>query len=259
MAAETPLKGHSSPAVRLRAGVEYAIDGDVRFLSHHDELRMLTRALVRSGWPLAYSRGFNPQPTLSIPLPRRTGIAAARQLAIVELESQRPADDLFARLSSALPEGIPLTAVTYPLGRGTPHASKAVFELLLDEADLPQLDQRIRSALAAMTLPIERNTGPGKPLRKLDIRPFLESLTREGALLRMALAFDGQISARPAEVLTILDLDAGRYECRARRIEVTWDMPIAVRELRSGEEERKNLGQEENHARDPDTDEAACA
>jgi radical SAM-linked protein len=259
MTAEAARKSHSPPLVRLRAAVEYAIDGDLRFLSHHDELRMLTRALVRSSWPLAYSHGFNPQPTLSIPLPRRTGIAAVRQLAIVELTAQRPAHELFESLSSALPAAVPLVAVTVPLGSGTPHATRAAFEIPLDEADLPQLDARIAAALAAKTLRIERNSGPGKPLRSLDIRPFLESMTREGALLRMALTFDGQISARPAEVLTILDLDAGRYECCARRIEVAWDMPIAVRELRSGEQERKNLGQEENHARDAGADEAACA
>src|SRR5688572_3594919 len=124
MTAEAPNQGHSPPAVRWRAVIEYAIDGDVRFLSHRDELRMLTRALVRSGWPLAYSHGFNPQPKLSIPLPRRTGIAAVPQLAVVELDTDCPADELFARLSAALPSAVPLIGLTFPLGAGTPHATK---------------------------------------------------------------------------------------------------------------------------------------
>ena len=34
----------------------FALDGALRFLSHHDELRMLTRALRRARWPLAASR-----------------------------------------------------------------------------------------------------------------------------------------------------------------------------------------------------------
>ncbi len=57
-------------AGRLRAALEFALAGDLRFLAHHDELRLLTRALVRAGWPLAYSQGFNPRPRLVLPLPR---------------------------------------------------------------------------------------------------------------------------------------------------------------------------------------------
>lgn len=247
MTAETRSPSHAPPALRPRAAPEYAIEGDLRFLSHHDELRMLTRALVRSGWPLAYSQGFNPQPRLSIPLPRRTGIAAARQLAIVDLNAAMPADDLHARLAQALPAGVPLIAVTSPLTAGTPHATHAVFDVLIDPADQTELPARIAAALGEATLPLQRNTGPGKPLRTLDIRPFIQSLTLDGPRLRMALAFEGQLSARPAEILTVLALDPGRYECCARRVEVTWDMPIAVGPLRPGENTRNHLGQEEDH------------
>jgi radical SAM-linked protein len=248
MAADAREPDLASPAVRLRAAVEYAIDGDLRFLSHQDEMRMLTRALVRSGWPLAYSRGFNPQPRLSIPLPRRTGTAAVRQLAIVELDAERTADELRERLAAALPVNVPLVDVICPLESGTPHARRAVFEIELDDGDAATLNERIATALDARSLPVQRNSGPGKPLRRLDIRPFIESLTWEGSRLTVALGFDGQLSARPAEVLTVLELDPGRYECRARRVEVTWDMPIALRQTRSGDNTRTNLGQEKDHA-----------
>ena len=236
-----------APRLRPRAAIEYAIEGDLRFLSHHDELRMLIRALVRSRWPLAYSQGFNPQPRLSIPLPRRTGIAAARQLAIVELQAERPVAELQRQLSAALPANVPLLTVISPLQAGTPHATHAAFEVPLDPADLSELAPRIATALAARSLPLQRNTGPGKPLRTLDIRPFIQSLTLDGPRLMMALVFEGQLSARPAEVLTVLALDPGRYECRARRVEVTWDMQIAVGPTRPGENTRNHLGQEEDH------------
>lgn len=248
MTAEMHSPEHvAPPALRLRAAVEYAIEGDLRFLSHHDELRMLTRALVRSGWPLAYSQGFNPQPRLSIPLPRRTGVAAARQLAIVELEAERLPAELRERIAAALPANVPLVGLVCPLGKGTPHATRAVFEVPLEDDDAAQLDGRIATAVAARSLPLQRNSGPGKPLRTLDIRPFIEALVRDGSKLTMALVFEGQLSARPGEVLTILELDPGRYECRARRVEVTWDIPIALRQTRIGDNTRTKLGQEKDH------------
>jgi radical SAM-linked protein len=238
----------ASRPVRLRAAVEYAIEGDLRYLSHHDELRMLTRALVRAGWPLAYSQGFNPQPRLSIPLPRRTGTAAARQLAVVELDAERPLGELRDCLVRALPANVPLVALHSPLASGTPHATRADFVVEIQEADLPGLDERIATALAKKSLPVQRITGPGKPARSIDIRPFILSLARDGRRLTMALAFDGQLSARPVEVLTILELDPGRYESCARRVGVTWDMQIADRPSRACVIMGKYLGLEKVYA-----------
>ncbi|MCK4342628.1 MAG: TIGR03936 family radical SAM-associated protein, partial [Phycisphaerae bacterium] len=110
----TPPPTTAPAGERFRVAMEYALGGDLRFLSHHDELRLLARAVVRARWPVAYSRGFNPLPRLVVPLPRSLGTAAECQLALVDLGVPRRPEDLFASLSSALPAGCRLLRIIAP-------------------------------------------------------------------------------------------------------------------------------------------------
>ncbi|TWT41893.1 hypothetical protein RAS1_30170 [Phycisphaerae bacterium RAS1] len=77
---------------RPSVAVTFGMLGDLRYISHHDELRMLARALVRARWPVAFSQGFNPRPRIVLPLPRPVGVSSSCELAIVELEPPAPHD-----------------------------------------------------------------------------------------------------------------------------------------------------------------------
>ncbi|MBI5866286.1 MAG: DUF2344 domain-containing protein [Planctomycetes bacterium] len=247
----TTAAPHAGPltASRPRVAVEYAIEGDLRFLSHHDELRMLTRALVRSRWPLAYSRGFNPQPRLSIPLPRRTGVAADRQLAVVDLDCSRSADELQAALAAVMPPNVPLLSVRALAQSESLHAERAAFLIEIDPQDAAALDSRVAAAIAAEALPVRRAAAPNRPVRTFDLRPMLETLNWDGRTLRLTLAIADQRSARPSDVLDHLGLDAALYECRARRTEVHWNTKSAAPRAPAAKNERNCLGQENNDPR----------
>lgn len=236
------------PPVRLRAAIEYAILGDLRYLSHHDEMRMLTRALVRSAWPLEYSKGFNPQPRFSIPLPRRTGIAADPQRALVFLDEDWPIERLCERLAAALPKNVPLRAVECPAAGGSPKPLRAVFDAPLDDVDLSAVQTRLASLLQANELTVARPAGPDKPAQTVDIRPFVESMKVLSDCLRMTFSFQLQRSARPADVYTILGLDAQRYESRTTRVAVEWNNISAAEKPSAAENERESLVEEENDA-----------
>jgi hypothetical protein len=60
--------------------VKFKIGGSLRFLSHAETLRVLQRACVRAGINLQYSRGFNPRPKMSLPLPRPVGVESDDEL-----------------------------------------------------------------------------------------------------------------------------------------------------------------------------------
>lgn len=238
----------SPPTVRLRAAIQYAILGDLRYLSHHDEMRMLTRALVRSQWPLEFSKGFNPQPRFSIPLPRRTGIAADPQLALVLLNEDWPVERLRARLAAALPKNVLLRTVECPTTDGSPKPMRAVFDVPLDGADGTAIQIRLAGLLQANELTVARPAGPDKPAQSVDIRPFIESIAVQPDCLRMTFSFQLQRSARPADVFTILGLDARRYESRTTRVAVEWDNSSATEKISAAEIERESLVEEENDA-----------
>jgi len=265
-----PKGGAGMLPARVRAAIEYVIDGDLRFLSHHDEIRVLMRSLVRAAWPLSYSEGFNPQPRMSLPLPRRVGTASHSQWAVVDLsfadrthhgsgEASDPAlpcgvpmehaQSLFESLSRAAPPNVAIKGVTAPLPPGTPHPLRACYEIDLDPADAAAAAPRVADVLDLGAIVVSRNTGPGKPVREIDVRPLLEKLVLDGTTLRMRLAYEGQRTARPIEILSALGLPAADYEHRVRQLEILWDMELAGPLRWPAAPERNPLVEEENPER----------
>jgi len=216
-----------SEAPRVRAALEYAVRGDLRYLSHHDELRMLGRALVRARWPLRYSQGFNPMPRLSIPLPRSVGMESECQWAVVELGEARPEQLLAARLAAVLPGACELKQVIAPAPPGTPHPRAVEYRVAIDPPERRSVATRVRRVMALEQLVVQRAGAPGKPARPVDIRPYLDVLALDGTELRMRLRYAQQQSARPAEILMELGLAADAYNQRVRRSAVIWDMELA--------------------------------
>jgi len=192
-------------------GLVYAVDGDLRYLSHHDELRMLRRALVRAGWPLRYSQGFNPAPRLRVLLPRSVGMASDCQLATVELREVRPVGELEKSLSATLPAGCRLRRL-FAAAQATPQPYRAVYRIELEPQELVAVAQATQSGGSAP---------PGA-------RPYLEELLLEGQVLRVGFRYVEGRTARLTEVLIALGLDPARCVSRVRRVDVAWNSELAA-------------------------------
>jgi len=244
-----PRPSPEAAAARFRVALEYALRGELRFLSHRDELRMLMRALVRARWPVAYSQGFNPLPRLSVPFPRNLGTAAERQLALADLREARAPAELLASLAGALPADCLLQRVTAPAPRVTPHPLRVTYEVELRPEEAAGIGERLAALTAREALTIERESGPGKPTRAVDIRPYIDRLEVEGGWLRLHLRFAQQRTARPSEILTELGLAASCGH-RLRRGAVQWDIELPGPCVGPALHERKPLDQEEEFAED---------
>jgi len=226
-AAPDAMSGGPTEPAAGRVALEYDVTGDLRFLSHHDELRMLTRALVRARWPLAWSHGFNPRPRVVVPLPRSVGMAADAQLALVDLEQPCWMDELRGRLAAVLPTACVLRRVTGARPRVVPQAQRVHYEVEIERHDVVRAESRLPGLLAAQSLLVQRGDGLHQAVRTLDVRRFVQTVELEGALLRLSLAVEGQQSARPSEILQELGLDRGRYGARVRRVAVQWNIEFA--------------------------------
>ncbi|MBK9119070.1 MAG: DUF2344 domain-containing protein [Phycisphaerales bacterium] len=209
------------PAAPLWAEVVYALRGELRYLSHQDELRMLQRAVVRAGWPLAFSRGFNPQPRVRIPLPRNLGLAAAQQFAWCGLQRAEAPASLQERLGAALPGGVRLERVHLRRGKVTPQVRAADYWVTLRD-DAPPLGTPVAELQARATCIVPREFGPGRAPGTVDIRPSLEELEWVGSRLRFRLRTGAPRTARPVEVLHALGLAPELYHDRLERGEVLW-------------------------------------
>lgn len=229
---------------RTRRGVEFGLGGDLRYLGHHDELRMLTRALVRARWPLAWTRGFNPRPRVVLPLPRGLGAASDSELAVVDLWADPSAAELAAGLASALPAGCTLRHIVTLDPRCMPRARGVVYEVALAADDAARVAGGLPALAGAATLVVQRTADPRRPPRPVDIRTSIETLTLDGGHLHLHLRVENQRTARPSEILTLLGLPADAYAHRVRRTKVDWDMLPARPVIGPGALERTGLGEE---------------
>jgi hypothetical protein len=109
--AALPRRAPASERVaRLRFG--FAKGGTLALISHLDTLRMLERALRRSGLPVSFTGGFHPLPRLQLALPLPLGVEGEGEW--LDLEFTAPLDPEAARqaLEAVLPAEFRLLSAT---------------------------------------------------------------------------------------------------------------------------------------------------
>ncbi|MBN1492126.1 MAG: DUF2344 domain-containing protein [Phycisphaerae bacterium] len=205
--------------MRRKLVVRFAIDGDVRFISHQDTVRLFERAMTRAGWPVRFTEGFNPRPRLSLPLPRNVGVASDDEILVVETEGSIEPDRALECLAEVLPAGLRLIEIHEASAK--PKPLRIWYELPV-EAPAPHLDAAIQAFLGCDTHVVKRTKEAGSPIREVDIRPYVETASREGERLQMVLRVTPQGTARPMEVLDALGLPGTPLAHRLRRTRVDW-------------------------------------
>ena len=80
--------------------------GDIRFISHLDTMRTITRSFTRAGLTPKYSEGFNPHAQLSIALPLSVGSESLCEILDIELDGELDEKTAPARLNPFFPAGL---------------------------------------------------------------------------------------------------------------------------------------------------------
>lgn len=96
---------------RQRVRIHYVKGEAIKFISHHDEFRLWERALRRTGLPLLYKQGFNPQPHMQFAAPLGVGITGVNEPLDIILAPPLPLEEIAARLRASLPPGVELRSV----------------------------------------------------------------------------------------------------------------------------------------------------
>ena len=102
-----PLKEREpdpEPIQRLRFRISRI--GDVRYLSHLELASAWIRSLRRANAPLAYSQGFHQHPKVTFSTASPVGEESTGDFMDVVLRQKVDPDDLHAKLTAALPEGL---------------------------------------------------------------------------------------------------------------------------------------------------------
>jgi len=86
--------------------------GDMKFISHLDLMRLLTRALRRADIPVRITQGFNPHPKLSLPRALKLGAESDHEEARIALRWPLEPKEFLDKLNRVLPQGIRLVSAS---------------------------------------------------------------------------------------------------------------------------------------------------
>jgi radical SAM-linked protein len=215
------------------------VEGDLRFLSHHETMGTLERCAVRAKLPLRYSQGFNPHPVMSLVLPRPVGVAGTDELLALALDypdspasadsDEARGDRLIAELQRQVPAGMTLLRARRVTSRSV-RAKRIDCRLPMEPADLPALAARLAELQTLEQWLAERLTSPkrhrpGEPMKKIqiDVKPLTSNLRIEGSDLCWSALPRGESWARPGEVLRLLGLEERINLARVVRTAVEYE------------------------------------
>lgn len=189
-------------------------------------MRLFARALTRARVPVRYSEGFNPQPRISLPLPRGVGIASDDDLLVVELAEALPAAEATARLAAQLPAGLALKDGAMLLDAAVPQPRRVEYVAELVGDAPADLADRVRALLDRTEAVVERRRADGTFVRSIDIRPFIEDVRVQHDGVWMRLLLDRRGTAKAEEVIRSLSLATLAPTHRIRRVAIEWDPPL---------------------------------
>jgi radical SAM-linked protein len=200
----------------------FRVEGDLKFISHRDTLRMFRRALVRADLPLRYSAGFNPRPRLTIPLPRPVGMASRAEALIVDFHRTVDPDHARDRLTRQVPSDLTVTG-TRTLAPGERLVPvEARYHLDVGLSPPADLQDRIARFLDSDVVHVSRTRRQSAWIREVDIRPYLMSMRLVGNIVEFTVHVSSAGTAKPAEIAGQLGYDPDTINHRICRMEVRW-------------------------------------
>ncbi len=178
--------------------------GRIRFVSHLDMFRLMTRAVRRAHIPLWYTEGFNPHPYLSFLLALSLGVEGEREpIDIRIVDDAFPMENIAPSLNAVLPEGLVVEAVTSPVMKPAV-ITWGEYEVTYDKAEIPAED--LTRALESGALETEKSgkSGGRKIMKKVGvsehIRSWSLSETPDRLLLTVVLPAGSVLNINPQQL-----------------------------------------------------------
>ncbi len=185
--------------------VRFAKTGRMRFLSHHDLMRLFERALRRTGLALRFTEGYNPHPILSFPTALGLGLESLDEIMEFELSTWTAPRKIEALLAEQLPEGVKVNAV-----EAFNRKDRSAVVFVEYEASIPAdpaLPDRIRDFLAKREHKIERKSDKGG--KTVEIRQYVQALEADGPKVLLRILVTDRGTAKPEEVLRAVGIEPG--------------------------------------------------
>jgi radical SAM-linked protein len=178
--------------------IRFTKTGKLRFLSHHDLMRLFERALRRTGLPLRMTEGYNPHPVIAFPTALGLGIESLDEVLEFELGTWSAPRQIEKVLGEQLPEGVAIVSA-----EAFDRKDRSLIDFVEYEASCPgqaaALPEGLGRFLALKECPIERPSDKGS--KTVEIRRYVLAADSEGDRVFLRIRVTDQGTAKPEEVL----------------------------------------------------------
>ena len=207
--------------------------GPIRYISHLDLMRTMTRAIRRSGIDLWYTEGFNPHPYMTFALPLSLGMQSVCESMDIRIEGDATNEEICRALQSVMPDGIFVTAVKEPV-LDPKFIAFARFSVAFENAADPALlRQKTDTLLSGDSLIVQKlgKKGHKKVMKEIDLLQSLQSYSLhvdgDSLMLELVLPAGSVSNVNPSLLCDeILKLDPGAYYVITRQALLTKDMEV---------------------------------
>lgn len=159
--------------------IKFTKKNEIKYISHLDTMRTLSRAFRRADLPLSYSKGFNPHASISSASPLSVGISSIAEYADIELDEDLNRNAVMEKLNSNLPWGMRILNAIKIEGKMPAAMSsvyKAMYSIVLNHnAEKDELLKIVDEILKASEIKIMKKTKSGEKLT--DIRPLIDNIS----------------------------------------------------------------------------------
>ncbi|SHF02916.1 radical SAM-linked protein [Caldanaerobius fijiensis DSM 17918] len=191
----------------MRLRIKFEKKGDMRYISHLDLMRTISRAIRRALLPIAYTQGFNPQPKISVALPLTLGYTSDGEYMDMELIEDLPLAEVISRLNDQLPDGLKIKQCIRIENINTSLMALirfALYGITFEDIDKEKLMEAIQELMNNDTVLVKKNTKSG--IKEVNIRPDIVKLYLEENTLFALVSAGSQRNLNPDLVLNALDI-----------------------------------------------------
>lgn len=170
--------------------------GRARYISHLDLMRTFQRAFFRAGIQIKHTEGFNPHPFVSIALPLSVGYSSQCEILEFGLVGGASYEELPARLTAAMPEGIVIhqcAPAQQPI-KGLAYVNY-ILNMEYEEGRPLEAETALRRLLGRESLVVRKKSKKAKSgFTEVDLIPLIHSWTLE--VQRDTMTLDAVLAAQ---------------------------------------------------------------
>lgn len=177
--------------------VFFAKEGRLKYISHLDVTRCLSRVFNRCGLPIWYTQGYNPHPYLTFALPLPLGVDSRCESFDFHLTDATDYQTVQNRLNAVLPDDLRVLRAAAPV-YGPEAICWADYRLTFRDSDAEMAEQ-LQRFLAEPHLPVIKKTKKGE--QQVDLKEKMTVLGVESSpgktVLEVRLPAGGTLNWSP--------------------------------------------------------------